>query len=114
METVVLLLWIDDIIAGHENIGDDQGQQAIIILIQKHGSHTTKKANFRPTSLMHIDAKIFNKILANLIQQHIQKRIYHNQSTLLYSVKKPMSDRDTVFSSNLEYLGDDQSSTSGG
>ena len=54
--------------------------EATITLTPKPDKDATKKKeNYRPISLMNIDAKILNKILVNRIQQHIKKLIHHDQ-----------------------------------
>ena len=52
--------------------------EATITLIPKSDKDNTKKESYGPVSLMNIDGKILNKILANRIQ-HITKLIYHDQ-----------------------------------
>ena len=50
-----------------------------INLIPNPDKDVTKKENNSPVSLLSIDTKIPNKILANRIQQHIKRIIQHDQ-----------------------------------
>ena len=60
--------------------------EATITLIPKPDKDNIKK-NYRPVSLMNIDAKILNRILVNRIQQHIKKLIHHDQVGLFQGCK---------------------------
>jgi hypothetical protein len=48
---------------------------------------STKKENFISISLVNTDVKTFTKILANLIQNHIQDIIHHDQGGFIPGIE---------------------------
>ena len=73
--TPILLKWFQKI----EMDRTSKLYEDSITLIPKPDRDPTKKENYRPIFLMNMDAKIFNKILANRIQHYIKKIIHHDQ-----------------------------------
>jgi hypothetical protein len=71
--------------------------EANITPIQKPDKDTSKKESYRPISLMNINGKILNEIMANQIQQHITKIIHHNQVGFIpgmqvwFNIHKPIN-----------------------
>ena len=56
--------------------------EVIITLIPKPVKIPQKRENFRPVSLMNVEANLLNKIQANQIQRYFKRIMHHDQKEL--------------------------------
>ena len=55
-------------------------KQAVITLIEKKGKDRLLLENWRPISLVNVDAKIMSKVIATRIKNVLPNIIHHNQT----------------------------------
>ena len=55
-------------------------KQAVITLTEKKGKDRSSLENWRPISLLNVDAKIMTKVLAARIKEVLPSIIHHNQT----------------------------------
>ena len=68
-------------------------------------THTHTHTQYRPISLMSINARILNKIVANRIQQHMKKIILHNQVGFIPAILNKVKDKShMIISINAEKI----------
>jgi hypothetical protein len=65
-------------------------------LSQNRRRTQNKKENYRPTSLMNIDANILNKVMANSILWHIRTMIHHDQVGFIQGIQGWFNIRKTL------------------
>jgi len=65
---------------GKEGTLPNSFYEATITLIPKPDKDLTKKENYRPVSLMNLNAKFLHKIVVNRIQEHIKRIIHHHHA----------------------------------
>ena len=55
-------------------------RKAVITLIEKQGKDRTLMENWRPISLINVDAKIISKVIAARVKDVLPNIIHHNQT----------------------------------
>ena len=64
--------------------------EANITLISKAPNGNIYKENYKPESLINIDAKTFHKILENCMQQYVERLLWtHTQLGNIYLCRSP-------------------------
>ena len=55
-------------------------RKALITLIEKQGKDRTLMENWRPISVINVDAKIISKVIAARVKNVLPSIIHHNQT----------------------------------
>ena len=57
-----------------------KGKRSLFTLIEKQGKDRTLIENWRPNSLIKVDARMISKVIAARIKKVLQSIIHHNQT----------------------------------